>query len=162
MAGQPVCEITLFVTITSIESLVVQVPLLASTIKYPEYLSDEVVANTANESVEVSPFGPVHNQDVASPPTSNRLMLLPAQTCVSPSIEAAGPSSSVTIISSEIVQFPSLYSTVTVYVPATPTGTVGFCSVEVNPFGPVQENVPSVILVVLAARASGEPTQAEV
>lgn len=100
---------------------------------------------------DVNPFGPV--QEYVAPTTllAFRLSVLPLQIgLLLDAVGAAGVVFTTTVTVAGALAQPLL--AVTVYVPAAAAVTFvmfGFCSVDVNPFGPVQEYVaPTIRLAV--------------
>lgn len=91
-------------------------------------------------TAEVNPFGPV--QEYVAPATrfDVRFNVLPSQMgLLLPAVGVAGVALIVTVVVAGVLAQPLLATTV--YVPAAANVTfviAGFCSVEVNPFGPVQ------------------------
>jgi hypothetical protein len=108
-------------------------------------------------TAEVNPFGPVHDHVAPARKFDVRFNVFPSQIgLLLFTVGVKGVRLTVTtVVAGELAQ--PLFAT-TVYVPAAASvalAIVGFCCVEVNPFGPVQLYVAPAI--VLAVRLIGVP-----
>jgi hypothetical protein len=91
--------------------------------------------------VELNPFGPDHEYEVAPPGPELKLSVLPAQTGLLLDAVAFGAEFTSTVVNACAVH-PAAFVTVTVYVPACSEVTftrVGFCCMVEYAFGPLHE-----------------------
>jgi hypothetical protein len=134
-----------------------------ATVAVTEYVPLAAVVAPAIEGFctdEVNPLGPLQEYEAPTIALADRLRVLPAQ--IGELLDAVGAAGIALTVTATIPALPVHPLTVaeTAYVPDSAglaPGMLGFCRLEVNPLGPLQEYVAPAI--VLAVKLSVLPSQ---
>jgi hypothetical protein len=148
---------------TTVVMVVLIQPLLSVTCTVYIPALAAVAANAAGSSIAaVNPSEPLHDQLAAlvlvpdAVKVAVKLIFAPSQTGVLEAAETVGSGFTTTTVVALLVQ-PLLSVTTTVYIPAfavVATNAVGSSSVELNPSGPLHDQLAALVLVPNAVKVA--------